>query len=78
VTLALAYQQINFGGVKSIADSSLTVCSAPNTLACPATDTGCLDGSNGMGAHWSNVDIWKIGTEWQYSGELSGETNGAL
>jgi hypothetical protein len=34
--------EINYGGVKCIADSSLTVCSAPNPLACPATDTGCL------------------------------------
>ena len=78
VTLALAYQQINYGGVKSIADSSLSVCSATNPLAWPATDTGCLCGSNGMGARWRNVDIRALGTGWQYRRELDGETNGAL
>ena len=71
VTLTLDYERINYGGVKSIADSSLTVCAAPNPPSGPATGSGCLGGSNGMGAGWSNVDVWKLGSEWQYSRELT-------
>lgn len=71
VTLALDYQRINYAGVQSIANSSLTVCAVPNPPAGPAAGCGCLGGSNGMGAGWSNVDVSKLGAEWQYSRNLA-------
>ena len=60
VTLALDYQRINYGKVKSIADP------LSNLLACMGGDTtACLGGSNGAGFGWSNIDVWKLGAEYK-------------
>jgi long-chain fatty acid transport protein len=62
VTLALDYQRINYGGVKSISDPS------SNLLACMGGDSNsCLGGSNGAGFGWKDVNVWKLGAEYQYN-----------
>ena len=60
VSLALDYQRINYGGVRSIANPSTNIggCMMGN----PAN---CLGGSDGAGFGWSNVNVWKIGAQWQ-------------
>jgi len=60
ISLALDYQRINYGGVTSIANPSTLIggCMMGN----PAN---CLGGSDGAGFGWSNVNVWKIGAQWQ-------------
>lgn len=62
VTVALDYQRINYGGIPSIANPStnggLTI---GGTLGC--------DSCRGFG--WSNVDVFKLGVEYQYSQNLA-------
>lgn len=69
MTFALDYQRINYGEINSIANSSLTIC-IPNPPAGPATGSSCLGGSDGFGAEWVDIDIWKLGVEWQYDTSL--------
>jgi long-chain fatty acid transport protein len=64
VTVALDYQRINYGGVKAIANSSVDP-------LCYTNPSGCLGGSNGIGFGWKDVDVWKLGVEWQYSSALT-------
>jgi long-chain fatty acid transport protein len=54
VTVALDYQKIGYGGVKSIANPSA------NILAGAA-----LGANNGPGFGWSDVNVWKLGAEWK-------------
>ena len=62
VTVALDYQRINYGGVKSVSNPSTSGGTAiPNTLG----------GDNGRGFGWSDVDVWKIGLEYQYNDKLT-------
>ena len=55
LTLALDYQRINYSGVKSIANPSTNIFSAP------------LGASNGPGFGWQDVDVWKLGAAYQYN-----------
>ncbi len=59
--LALDYQRINFGDVKSVGNPS------SNTLLGVAP----LGADNGSGFGWDNVDVWKLGAEYQYSKQLT-------
>ena len=67
-TVALDYQRINYGNVKSIANSG-------NDRTCATrvtpTDPTCLGGSNGLGFGWQSIDVWKLGFEYQYSKALA-------
>ncbi|MBI2313328.1 MAG: outer membrane protein transport protein [Betaproteobacteria bacterium] len=68
VTVALDYQRINYSDVKSVGNPST------NVLNCPAVggadSSACLGGSNGAGFGWGDVDVFKIGVEYQYSKNL--------
>lgn len=52
VSLALDYQRINYGDVKSVANPSAGL-------------GGPLGAANGPGFGWSSIDIWKLGAQWQ-------------
>ncbi|MBL8487545.1 MAG: outer membrane protein transport protein [Rhodocyclaceae bacterium] len=63
VTIAADYQRINYAGVKSVSnlsDYGLGFAGVPNSLG----------GENGRGFGWSSVDVFKLGVEYQYSGNL--------
>lgn len=60
VKLALDYQRINFGKVKSIANPVL-----PNFMMAP------LGADNGAGFGWDNIDVWKLGVEYKYSPKMT-------
>jgi len=53
VTLALDYSRINYSGVPSIAN--------PSNLAAP------LGSANGPGFGWTDINVWKLGVQWQAS-----------
>ena len=62
VKLAVDYQNIKYGSVPAIANSS------QNILACYGGDTTqCLGASKGPGFGWSDVNVVKLGAEWSYS-----------
>ncbi|MDD5330532.1 MAG: outer membrane protein transport protein [Sulfuricella sp.] len=65
ITVALDYQRINYGGVKSIADSGIT----PGYAG--PTSPLALGGSNGLGFGWSNVNVVKLGVEYKYNDTLT-------
>lgn len=60
VKLAMDYQRINYSDIKSIANPSANI-------LIPAP----LGASNGPGFGWSDVDVWKLGVEYQYSKNLT-------
>lgn len=51
VTVALDYARINYGGVTSIGNAS--------TIQAP------LGSANGPGFGWSDINVWKLGVQWQ-------------
>ncbi|HZP93487.1 MAG TPA: porin [Burkholderiales bacterium] len=66
VTIAADYQRINYSGVKAVGNPSslLLSCAGGNSAA-------CLGGSDGAGFGWSDVNVWKLGVEYQYSERLT-------
>ncbi len=65
LTVALDYQRINYGGVKAIANSS-----RQGGGSCTSGGT-CLGGSDGIGFGWKDIDVWKLGFEYQHSKALT-------
>ncbi len=65
--VAADYQRINYGGVKSIANSSRTAADALGGGGIPNS----LGGSNGRGFGWSSVDVIKLGVEYKYNKDLT-------
>jgi long-chain fatty acid transport protein len=63
LTIAADYQHINYSDVRSVGNTQ------QNLLACfpGGNASSCLGGSNGAGFGWRNVDVFKIGFEYQYS-----------
>jgi long-chain fatty acid transport protein len=65
VSVSADYQQIKYAGVAAIGNAS------SNLFGCPAAQAGgndpqsCLGGVNGPGFGWSNVDVVKLGVQWQ-------------
>lgn len=57
VRLALDYQRINYGSVKSIAN--------------PSNNPFPLGSDNGPGFGWQDIDVWKLGAEYKYSNNLT-------
>ncbi|WP_296493965.1 outer membrane protein transport protein [Rhodoferax sp.] len=51
VTVALDYTRINYSGVPSISN--------------PSTNMAPLGADNGPGFGWSDIDVWKLGVQWQ-------------
>lgn len=69
VKVGLDYQRINYSDVKSIHNPSA------NIFNCPAfggaDPAACLGGANGPGFGWKDVDVFKLGVEYQYSKDLT-------
>jgi long-chain fatty acid transport protein len=58
LTVAVDFQHISYGDVRAIANPSV----APSTF---------MGNNDGAGFGWSDVDVWKIGLEYQYSKDLT-------
>ncbi|OYV24934.1 MAG: hypothetical protein B7Z82_09190, partial [Halothiobacillus sp. 20-54-6] len=70
-TLTADFQRINYADVKSIGNSASNLQSCtPNYTGGAATGSGCLGGTNGAGFGWKNVNIVKLGAQWQMSPAL--------
>lgn len=67
LTVALDYQQIKYGSVNSIANSSRMAADAPGGGGVP-NSLGC---GSCRGFGWSDVDVVKLGVEYQYSPSLT-------
>jgi len=66
VTVAADYQRINYSGVKSVGNPSSLL------LNCVGGDaSACLGGSNGAGFGWQDINVWKLGVEYQYNDRLT-------
>ena len=62
VQVAIDYQRINYGGVASVNDPST------NLGACFQGDrNSCLGGSRGPGFGWKDINVYKLGVQWQAS-----------
>ena len=71
ITLVADYQKIWYEEVDSISND------VQNLFACPTAGLGgtdlesCLGGSNGGGFGWDNIDIIKVGLQWQTHPDLT-------
>jgi long-chain fatty acid transport protein len=63
--IAFDWERINYGGVPSIANSSVTPGCVPNPPQGPALSPVCLGGASGLGFGWSNINAYKIGVEYK-------------
>lgn len=69
LTLAADYQRINYGSVRSIANSSRMAGDGPaGTAGGVANSLGCVS-CRGFG--WGSVDVIKLGVEYQYNQDLT-------
>lgn len=60
------YERINYSDSRSVGNPSA------NVLGCMAGNaSACLGGSNGGGFGWRDVDVWKLGVQWQASPGLT-------
>lgn len=57
ITVALDYERINYAAVPSVGN--------------PSTNTAQLGTANGKGFGWSDIDVWKVGVQWEYSPQLT-------
>jgi long-chain fatty acid transport protein len=66
LTVLADYRRINYNDIPSVGNPSagLLQCAGGNTAF-------CLGGSSGAGFGWQNVNVYKIGFEYQYSRELT-------
>jgi long-chain fatty acid transport protein len=65
-TLTADFQRINYTGVKAISNPSTEY-----LFGCMMGDTTkCLGGSNGAGFGWKNVNVVKLGAQWQMTPDL--------
>lgn len=66
LTVLADYRRINYNDIPSVGNPSagLLQCAGGNS-------SYCLGGGNGAGFGWQNVNAYKIGFEYQYSGELT-------
>lgn len=55
VTLAVDYSRINYSGVPSVGN--------------PSTNQAPLGSANGPGFGWSDINVWKLGVQWQASNQ---------
>lgn len=62
VLLGIDYQKIKYTDVKSVSNPSTNF---------GTTVAGSLGPSNGRGFGWKDIDVWKIGVEYQYSKNLA-------
>lgn len=55
VTVALDYARINYSGVPSISN--------------PSSNAAALGSANGPGFGWTDINVWKLGVQWQASAQ---------
>ena len=60
------YQRINYSDVASVHNPSALL---GNCLA--GDSSACLGGSNGAGFGWQDIDVFKLGVQWQASPQLT-------
>jgi long-chain fatty acid transport protein len=66
VKLSMDYQRINYNKVKAIGAPTA------NMLACMGGDANsCLGAANGPGFGWQNINVIKLGVEWQQTAALT-------
>ena len=74
VTAVFDVQRINYSDVASVGNPGPNAAD-PNDLnpLCPGADTpDCkLGGNNGMGFGWTDMTVYKLGAEWQYSEKIA-------
>jgi len=64
--VAADYQRINYSGVKAVGNPSA------NLLSCAGGDrSACLGGSNGAGFGWQDVNVFKLGIQYQATDRLA-------
>ncbi|HXZ49490.1 MAG TPA: outer membrane protein transport protein [Usitatibacter sp.] len=64
--IAVDYERINYSDAKSVSNPSSLI------LNCAGGDpTACLGGSNGAGFGWKDIDVFKLGVQYQYSPVLT-------
>jgi long-chain fatty acid transport protein len=65
--VAADYQRINYSGVKAVGNPS------SNLLACfpGGNRAACLGGSDGAGFGWADVNVWKLGVQYQVNDRLA-------
>jgi long-chain fatty acid transport protein len=66
LTILADYRRVNYNDIPSVGNPSagLLQCAGGNTAF-------CLGGASGAGFGWQNVNVYKIGFEYQYSSELT-------
>ncbi|MGB0087165.1 MAG: outer membrane protein transport protein [Rhodomicrobiaceae bacterium] len=64
LTLMFDYKHIFYSDVASIANPQSNIFNC-NPLVSPPSGPGCLGNDNGAGFGWHDIDIFKVGIEWQ-------------
>ncbi len=67
-TVAADYQRINYGSIRSVGNPSTN---AGNSTAATGFTTASLGCDNCRGFGWSDVNVFKLGVEYQYSKSLT-------
>jgi long-chain fatty acid transport protein len=67
-TIAADYQRINYAGINSVGNPSTNT---GNSVAGTGFTAGSLGCANCRGFGWQNVNVFKIGVEYQYSPDLA-------
>jgi long-chain fatty acid transport protein len=71
LTIALDYQRILYNKVASVGNPSNQPGCAPTLPAGPGVGAGCLGASGAsIGFGWQNVDVFKLGVEYQWDSRL--------
>ena len=65
VTVTFDYQRINYTDVKAISNPSVEYLNQ-----CPTDSTKCLGGSDGAGFGWDDINVYKLGVQWQATPKL--------
>jgi long-chain fatty acid transport protein len=68
VTIAADYQRINYSDVRSVGNPSTNI---GNSVAGTGFTVGSLGCSSCRGFGWQDVNVFKLGVEYQYSGDLT-------
>ena len=63
--LALDFERIYYDDAKSVSNPSSWIGYCPPPPMGPGQRDKCLGGSSGAGFGWQNVDVWKIGVQYQ-------------
>ncbi|MFI9651777.1 outer membrane protein transport protein [Guyparkeria sp. GHLCS8-2] len=72
VTVTFDYQRINYGDIKAISNPSteyLNMCLG-GWMSTGAAGANCLGGSDGAGFGWDDINVYKLGVQWQATPKL--------